>query len=86
MRRAQLALAGLGRFLWDFLVGDDWRIAAAIAAVLVLGALTAATGAVPGAALAPMLGAALVAVTLTTLLVGAARHRAEADENRKLGR
>lgn len=70
MRRAQVALAGLGRFVWDFLVGDDWRIAAAIVVVLVLGGLAAATSAVPGAVLAPVLGVALVAVTLTILLVG----------------
>ena len=75
MRRAQAALAGLGRFVWDFLVGDDWRIAAAIAAVLVLGALAAATGAVPGGVLAPVLGAALVAVTVVTLLVGSPPNR-----------
>ncbi len=24
------------RFLWDFVIGDDWRIAAAVAAALVL--------------------------------------------------
>jgi len=70
MRRAQAALAGLGRFVWDLLVGDDWRIAAAIAVVLVLGAFATATSVVPGAVLAPVLAAALVAVTLTTLLIG----------------
>jgi len=70
MRRISAALVGLGRFVWDFLVGDDWRIAAAITAVLVLGALAAAVGVVPEAVLAPALGAALITVTLATLLVG----------------
>lgn len=75
MSRAQVVLAGLGRFVWAFLVGDDWRIAAAIAAVLVLGGLAAATGAVPAAVLAPVLGATLIAVTLVTLLVGSPPDR-----------
>ncbi|MGH3939833.1 MAG: hypothetical protein ACRDTG_14630 [Pseudonocardiaceae bacterium] len=69
------ALAGVGRFVWDFLVGDDWRIAAVIAAVLVLGAFVAMTGAVPGAVLAPVIGAALVAGTLLTLLVDSPSNR-----------
>lgn len=77
MRRAQavLALVKLSRFVRDLLVGDDWRIAAAIAAVLVLGALAAATGGVPEAVLAPVLGGALIAVTLATLLVGSPPNR-----------
>lgn len=68
-------LAGLGRFVWDFLVGDDWRIAAAIAIVLVLGALAAAAGTVPEGVLAPLLGLALIVVTLATLLVGSRPER-----------
>ncbi|MGH3800450.1 MAG: hypothetical protein ACRDTD_10020 [Pseudonocardiaceae bacterium] len=43
--------------------------------LLVLGVLTAATDAVRGAVLAPVLGVALVAVTLTTLLVGSPPNR-----------
>ena len=34
-------LAALGRFLWDFVIGDDWRIAAAVAAALGITALVA---------------------------------------------
>ena len=33
------------RFLWDFVVGDDWRIAAAVAATLVLTLVLANNGA-----------------------------------------
>ncbi len=29
-------IAGLGRFLWDFVVGDDWRIALAITIALLV--------------------------------------------------
>jgi hypothetical protein len=32
-----------GRFWWDFLVGDDWRIAAGVLAAIILTALLSAT-------------------------------------------
>jgi len=28
-----------GRFWWDFVIGDDWKIAAGVVAVLAVGAL-----------------------------------------------
>ncbi len=33
------ALAGFGRFWWDFIVGDDWRIAAGVGLTLIAGGL-----------------------------------------------
>ena len=33
------------KFLWDFVIGDDWRIAAAVAATLVLTLVLANNGA-----------------------------------------
>ena len=35
----------LGRFLWDFVVGDDWRIAAAVVTALGVTAIVAGAGA-----------------------------------------
>jgi hypothetical protein len=32
-------VAGFGRFWWDFVIGDDWRIAAGVCTVLAIGAL-----------------------------------------------
>jgi hypothetical protein len=32
-------VTGFGRFWWDFVIGDDWRIAAGVAAALGLCAL-----------------------------------------------
>ena len=32
-------VAGFARFWWDFIVGDDWRIAAGVVLVLGVGAL-----------------------------------------------
>jgi hypothetical protein len=33
------ALRGFARFWWDFIVGDDWRIAVGVVLTLVVGAL-----------------------------------------------
>jgi hypothetical protein len=37
-------LKSLGQFLWDFVIGDDWRIAAAVAVALVLTLVLADNG------------------------------------------
>ena len=36
-----------GRFWWNFIVGDDWRVAAGIALALILSSLLVRTGANP---------------------------------------
>jgi hypothetical protein len=36
-------LAAFGRFLWEFVIGDDWRIAAGVVAALGLTALVTDT-------------------------------------------
>ena len=38
-------LKALLRFLWDFVIGDDWRIAAGVAAALLLTLVLANNGA-----------------------------------------
>jgi hypothetical protein len=37
-------IAAFGRFIWDFVVGDDWRIALAVVIALAVTALVAGTG------------------------------------------
>ena len=37
-------LVGFGRFWYEFIVGDDWRIAAGVTLVLAVGALVEAAG------------------------------------------
>ena len=37
-------LRGFGRFWWNFIVGDDWRVAAGVAVALGLTALLAHAG------------------------------------------
>lgn len=37
-------ITAFGRFLWDFVVGDDWRIAVGVAIALGLAAVIAGAG------------------------------------------
>ena len=57
-------LSAFGRFWWDFVIGDDWRIAAGVVAVLTAAALLVSqTGASHAAvAVAAAVGVAAVAV------------------------
>ena len=58
------------RFLWDFVVGDDWRIAAAVAVALVV-TLVLANNGVTVWWLLPV----VVAVILSVSVWGVARKR-----------
>jgi hypothetical protein len=55
MRRFEAFL----RFLWDFVVGDDWRLAAGVAVTLGVSAVVAGTG-VPAWWIVPVAVAALL--------------------------
>jgi hypothetical protein len=57
-------LAGFLKFWWEFVIGDDWRIAAGVAVVLGLAALLVSQTDAAHAlvAVAAALGVALVAV------------------------
>jgi hypothetical protein len=52
-----------GRFWWDFVVGDDWRVAAGIALALGLTALLATTSA-PAWLVLPLAVAAVLWMSL----------------------
>lgn len=64
---------GFGRFWFDFIVGDDWRIALGVVLVLGLGALLVATEAIGADLLMPLLAAAIVAVVAASIVLGARR-------------
>ena len=64
---------GFGRFWFDFIVGDDWRIALGVVLVLGLGALLVAIDVVGTNVLMPLLAAAIVAVVAVSIVVGARR-------------
>ena len=66
-------LRGFGRFWFDFIVGDDWRIALGVVVVLGIGALAVATDAVAAELLMPLLAAAIVAVVSASIVLGARR-------------
>lgn len=66
-------LRGFGRFWFDFIVGDDWRIALGVVLVLGAGALFVATDAVVADLLMPLLAAAIVAVVAASIVLGARR-------------
>jgi hypothetical protein len=66
-------LRGFLRFWSDFVLGDDWRIAAGVVLVLAAGAALVATGAVSDGVLVPLVGAGIVAVAGVGIVAGARR-------------
>jgi hypothetical protein len=65
---------GFFRFLYDFIVGDAWEIAAGIVAVLVVGVLALRSGAVTPDVLPVVMGGAIVLVVALSLLWEARRR------------
>ena len=59
-----------GRFWYDFVIGDDWRIAAGVAAVLGVGALLVRLDVLDDTVLMLLVGGALVGVVVASVLVG----------------
>ena len=55
-------IRGFARFWVDFIVGDDWRIAAGVTLVLALGAVLVASGVVGDAVVAPLVALGIVCV------------------------
>jgi hypothetical protein len=65
-------IRAFGRFWYDFIVGDDWRIAAGVVVVLAAGAGLVATG-VSDDVLVPLVGAGIVGVVSLSIIAGARR-------------
>ena len=66
---------GFARFWWDFVVGDDWRIAAGVVVVLTGGALLVARTSVPDGVVAAITALGIVAVAIASI-AAAGRHNA----------
>jgi hypothetical protein len=66
-------LRAFGRFWYDFIVGDDWRIAAGVVLVLAAGAALVGTGAASDDVLVPLVGAGIVGVVSLSIVAGARR-------------
>jgi hypothetical protein len=67
-------LRGFARFWYDFVIGDDWKLAAAVAAVLLAGAVLVAAAALPEWADAALLGAALLGAFTIVMAIDVRRR------------
>ena len=66
-------LRGFARFWWDFVVGDDWRIAAGVVVVLGGGALLVAGTDAPDGLVAALTAAGILLVAIGSIAVAARR-------------
>jgi hypothetical protein len=64
---------GFAGFWYDFIVGDDWKIAAAVVAVLAIGAIGVATSVIGLSVLAPVVALLLVVAFAVGLVVDVRR-------------
>ena len=64
---------GFLRFWYDFIVGDDWRIALGVVLVLGAGALLVAGKVLADDVLMPLVGVGIVAVVSISIVAGARR-------------
>jgi hypothetical protein len=62
---------GFGRFWWDFIVGEDWKIAAGVAAVLAVGAVLVSSTDLSDTAVSLLAGAGILAVVTASIVGGA---------------
>jgi hypothetical protein len=65
-------VTGFLRFWWDFIVGDDWRIAVGIVVVLGVGALLV-SGDASQALVAALTAAGIMLVAITSIVTAALR-------------
>jgi hypothetical protein len=67
-------LAAFARFWWDFVVGDDWRIAAGVVVVLGAGALLVATTEAPDGLVAALTSVGILLVAIASIAAAARRN------------
>ncbi len=67
-------VTGFGRFWWDFIVGDDWRIAAGVLATLTLGAVLTATQAASDAVIGIVVTAGVAGAVAVALFAPPGRR------------
>ena len=61
-------LRGVGRFGYQFLLGDDWKVAAAVLVVLALAGLLVAAGVGQSVLVAPLVALALLATFVVAVI------------------
>jgi hypothetical protein len=69
------ALRGFGRFWWEFVVGDEWRIAIVVGVATVLGALAAADHRVDGRVIACGVAAGVMVAACDVIAATGRRSR-----------
>jgi hypothetical protein len=62
---------GFGRFWWDFIIGEDWKIAAGVAVVLAVGAVLVSGTGLSDTAVSLLAGAGILAVVTVSIVGGA---------------
>lgn len=67
--------AGFARFWWDFIVGDDWRIAAGVLAVLAVGALLVSSARASDPLVAALTAVGIMLVAIGSIVAAALRAR-----------
>jgi hypothetical protein len=66
-------VAGFARFWWDFIVGDDWRIAAGVLLVLGVGALLVSAGRASDSLVATLTAIGIMLVAIGSIVTAALR-------------
>ena len=62
-------IRGFGRFWYDFLIGDDWKIAAAVVTTLTIGAVVLLVFSPPDKVFAPLMGAGLMVAFVVAMRI-----------------
>jgi hypothetical protein len=64
-------VVAFGRFWWDFIIGDDWKIAAGVFAVLAGGAALVAGTNLSDTAITLLVGCGILGVATGSIVAGA---------------
>ena len=66
-------VTGFARFWWDFVIGEDWRIAAGVVVVLGAGAVLVADTGAPDGLVAALTALGIVVVAIASIAASALR-------------
>ena len=66
-------IRGFGQFWYDFLIGDDWKIAAAVVTTLAIGAVVLLTFSPRDQVFTPIMGACLMVAFVVALRIDTRR-------------
>lgn len=64
-------VVGFGRFWWDFIIGEDWKIAAGVVAVLAVAAVLVAETGLSDTVISLLAGVGILTVATVSIIGGA---------------